>query len=267
MGTLRIGVLGPLDVHVDGRPVELGGPRARTVFAALVVALNHAVSIESLVASVWGEDPPEHAVDTLQSIVSRLRGKIGHDVIELMDHSYRLVVDPGCVDAIRFERLLEDASMCVADDPSSAASMMIEALALWRGVPFGDLRDVVFLEPEVRRLEELRMSAIEVRLEAAVACGKLASAIATLEAETLENPYRERLWYLLVLALARDGRRVEALRACQQNRAVLGEVGLEPSADLTELEAMVVQESPMVRSHLARSKRPDSSGPTPKIAD
>lgn len=267
MGTLQIEVLGPLEVDVDGRSVALGGPRARTVFAALVVGLNHAVSIDNLVASVWGDHPPEHAIDTLQSIVSRLRGELGHDVIELIDHSYRLVADPAAVDSIRFERLLERASGIVPDDASRAAAMMIEALALWRGVPFGDLSDVVFLEPEVRRLEALRLSAIEVRLEADVACGRLTSAIASLEAETLENPYRERLWYLLVLALARDGRRVEALRACQQIRAILGEVGLEPSTDLTELEAMVIQESPMVRSHLARGTGSDSSGPTQKIAD
>jgi DNA-binding SARP family transcriptional activator len=177
------------------------------------------------------------------------------------------VADPASVDAIRFERLLESASRTVVDDASSAATMMIEALALWRGVPFGDLSDVVFLEPEVRRLEALRLSAIEVRLEADVERGMLTSAIASLEAETLENPYRERLWYLLVLALARDGRRVEALRACQQLRAVLGEVGLEPSTDLSELEAMVIEEAPMVRSHLARCTRSGASEPTQKPDD
>ena len=267
MGTLQIDVLGPLEVHVGERSVPLGGRRARTVFAALVVGLNHAVSIDNLVASVWGDDPPEHAVDTLQSIVSRLRGTLGHDVIELIDHSYCLVADPASVDAIRFERLLERASRTVVDDASSAATMMIEALALWRGVPFGDLSDVVFLEPEVRRLEALRLSAIEVRLEADVERGMLTSAIASLEAETLENPYRERLWYLLVLALARDGRRVEALRVCQQLRAVLGEVGLEPSTDLSELEAMVIEEAPMVRSHLARCTRSGASEPTQKPND
>ncbi len=140
----------------------------------------------------------------------------------------------------------------LADDPPTAATLATDALALWRGTPFGDLSNVSFLEPEVRRLEALHLSAVEVHLEADVVCGRHISAIATLQAEVAKNPYRERLWYLLVLALARDGCRVDALRACDELRAELAATGLAPTADICELEQMVLDEAPAVRSHLRR---------------
>jgi DNA-binding SARP family transcriptional activator len=247
---LAIGVLGPLEVWRDGRSVHLGGRKSKIAFAALVISLNHAVPIDCLTAAVWDDDPPPSGVDTLQSILSRLRASLGHDAIELIDHSYRLVLKPESVDAVRFERLLARASSVLPDDPETAAVTGGDALGLWRGVPFGDLCDVPVLEPEVRRLEALRLSVVEIRLEADVACGRLPSAIASLETEVSEHAYRERLWYLLILALARDGRRVEALRAAQRLREVLADTGLEPSAEILELEEHVLQEAPEVRSHL-----------------
>jgi DNA-binding SARP family transcriptional activator len=262
MGTLQIGLLGPIEARLDGRLVPIGGRNERLVLAALTVALNHAVSTDSLIDDIWNDDPPPSGLDTLQSIVSRLRSKLGGDVIELIDHSYRLVADPDQVDAVRFERLLGEASSRLADDPAGAASLATRALALWRGTPFGNLHDAPFLEPDVWRLDALRLSVLETRLEADVACGRLTSAIANLQAEIIENPFRERLWYLLILALARDGRRVDALRSCQQLRAELAEIGLEPSADILELEEMVLEEAPRVRSHLRRSTdAPDANEP------
>ncbi len=252
MEELQIGLLGPVEARRNGAPLALGGRNERIVLAALTLALNRAVSVDTLLAAVWNEHPPASAVNTLQSIVSRLRNQLGHDVIELTDHSYRVVVDPEQVDVVRFERMLADATALLVDDPPTAAAVASDALALWRGVPFGDLSDVEFLEPEVWRLDSLRLSASEVRLEADVACGRLASAIAELQAEVLEYPYRERIWYLLVLALARDGRRVDALRECQRLREVLGEIGLVPPGDICELEAMIINEDPRVRSHLHR---------------
>lgn len=222
------------------------------VFAALAVGLNHAVSIDSLLTAVWSGHPPEAALDTLQSTVSRLRSRLGHGVIESIDHAYRLVGEPDQVDVVKFERMMAKAASLLSDDPPAAGSLATDALALWRGTPFGDLSDAEFLEPEVWRLDALRLGALEVRLEADVECGRLTSAIASLQAEIIDNPFRERLWYLLVLALARDGRRVDAMRECQRLRANLAEVGLEPSADLRELEDMVLNESPIVRSHLRR---------------
>ncbi len=250
---LQIGLLGPVEARVGGIRVFLGGRHERLVFTALAVALNHAVSSDFLVDAIWEDEAPASALDTLQSIVSRLRGRLGRDAIELVDHSYRLAADPDQVDVIVFERLTNEASAALlADDSTTAAILATKALALWRGAPFGDLRDAQFLEPEVRRLEALRLGASEIRLDADVGCGRLTSAIASLEAEIIENPYRERLWYLLILALARDGRRVDALRACQQLRTDLAEIGLDPSRDICELEEMILNEAPTVRSHLHR---------------
>lgn len=250
MDELQIVILGPLEAHLGDREICIGGRKARTVFATLVLGLNHVVATDTLIFALWGDAPPPTARDTLQSVVSRLRRKLGPDRIDLIDHSYCLRADPESVDAVRFERLLTEADAMVGDDPAAAAELANRALEMWTGTAFGDLADVEFLRPEVRRLEALRLSALEVRLEADVACGRLTSAIASLEAEIAEHPYRERFWYQLVLALARDGRRVEALRACQRLRAELAEVGLEPSADMRELEDMVIREDPEVRSHL-----------------
>lgn len=250
MEHLQIDILGPLEIRRHGQPVHLGGRNARIVCAALVVALDHAVPIEALSTAVWGDEPPPSAVDTLQSTLSRLRSKLGHDVIESIDHSYRLLAEPEAVDAVRFERMLMRALSVVADDPEATAALANEALGLWRGTPFGDLCDVAALEPEVRRLDALRVTAMEIHLEAEVACGRLPPAIAQLEAEVVDNPYRERLWYLLILALARDGRRVAALRAVQRLRAVLAETGLEPSSEIEELEELIHREAPEVRPHL-----------------
>lgn len=248
---LQIGLLGPVEAYLDDRRVSLGGSNERMVFAALAVALNHAVPVDSLLVAVWGDDPPPAALDTLQSVVSRLRSRLGHDHIESIDHSYRLVAEPDQVDIIRFERLMTRASTLLTDDPNGAASIAAEALALWRGIPFGDLSDSACLQPEVGRVEALRLGVLEIRLEADIACGRLTPAIANLEAEIVDHPYRERLWYLLVLGLARDGRRVAALRECHRLRASLIDIGLEPSTDIKELEAMVLDEAPYVRSHLA----------------
>ena len=252
MEKLQVGLLGPLEVHLGAIAIGLGGRNEQMVIAALAIARNKVVSTDSLLYALWNDEPPESALDTLQSLVSRLRGRLGHDVIELIDHSYRLAVEADQVDSVRFERVTAEATALLADDPSAASARAVGALELWRGTPFGDLADEEYLEAEVRRLDALRMNAQEVRLEGDVACGRLAAAVADLQVHVTENPYRERLWYLLVLALARDGRRVEALRACQELRADLGAIGLLPTADIVELEQMVLDEAPAVRSRLAR---------------
>lgn len=222
------------------------------MIAALSMATNCTVSTDGLLQAVWDGCPPRSGLDTLQSMVSRLRRRLGHEAIESVDHSYRLAVSPDQIDAVSFEHLLGEASAVLAEDPAAAATRSDEALALWRGSPFGDLGPRQWFVAETQRLHSLRVSALEIRLEADVMCGKSTTAIARLRAEIVENPYHERLWYLLVLALARDGCRVEALRACQMLRTELLEVGLEPSADIRELEQMVLTEAPSVRSQLRR---------------
>lgn len=204
------------------------------------MAAGRIVSSDHLIEVLWGDDPPESAMNTLQSYVSRLRRLLGDDSIRMVDHGYQLHVDAENIDALRFERLIRAA----ADDdcpPAESRALCHEALGLWRGVPFGELADVDPFRLEAIRLDDLRMLAMETQLAAELASNHPELVIGALESAVAENPYRERLWYLLIEALGRDGRRREALETCSQLRAVLGEVGLEGGARLAELEDRIVQ--------------------------
>ncbi len=252
-GVVRIRVLGPLEVDWDGVRVSGGGRNQRAVLAALVVSLNKAVSADALAYAVWGDDPPTTAHATLQTYVSHLRGVCG-DVISFKDGYYTLHLDPSDIDLVVFERRIIEARARIASDPAAAREHAMGALALWRGDPFGVLHDEEFVTVECHRLEELRLEAIELRLEADITLGECDAAIGHLESATADHPFRERLWYLLMVALARTGRRVEALRAYRRLQEVLAETGLEPSHELQQLERDILVEAPSVEAHLSRSR-------------
>lgn len=254
MPTVEIQVLGPVTALVDDVAVPLRGHTERALLVALVLTVNHSVSGDHLVLALWGDDPPPSARNTLQSAISRLRGKLA-GAISGDGHSYRLDLDPDRIDAVRFERLVAQAADTIDTDPAGAARLAAAAMGLWRGTPFDDLGEEEFVLPETARLEEMRMAAIELRLEADVALGRLAQAIPRLRAELIEQPYRERLWYLLMLALARDGRRVEALRTYREVWRIMEEVGLRPSQAIRDLESLIVEEHPDVGLQLASSIR------------
>lgn len=251
----QVRVLGPIEVVVDGQCVAVGGRNTRAVLAALVLSLNHAVSADHLAWAVWGEAPPPSAHGTLQSYISRLRRLLGHDVIAFEDDAYRLVIDDDLVDAIRFERLATKAEELLAIDPPRSRSLSMEALGLWQGDPFGDLVDDELFRIEVQRLEEMRIATMELRLEADIALEHHVQVVGLLEAAVIDHPYRERLWYLLITALARDGRRVEALRAYRRIAELLAETGLEPSEDLRDLEGQILMDNSRVEAHLASHPR------------
>lgn len=251
----RIRVLGPIEVVVDRQPRPVPGRNARAVLAALVLGIDHAVRVDHLVAAVWGDAPPPSARNTLQSHISTVRSLLGRDVVEFEDDAYVLRVAPSEVDAVQFEVLGLAASEAIVADPVAARQTAMEALALWRGRPYGDLADDEFVEIEVRRLEELRMELMELRLEADIALGRQGPAAAILEGLVEDHPYRERLWYLLMTALAQDGRRVDAVRAYRRLAEILVEVGLEPSSDLRELEQQILVEAPELRARLAHRER------------
>lgn len=234
-----IRVLGPVDLLSSGVLVPLGGHHQRKLLAALVLAANHAVSMESLARVLWGEDAPSSRDNTIQSYVYRLRHLIGADAIVSEDHSYMLRVDADDVDALRFEVLLNQAADA-KDDPERRNALAREALALWRGEPFGDLGDEDPFRVEAIRLVELRLSAMELRLESDLALGSEEKVVGTVEAMVEEHPYNEKLWYLLIEALSRSGRRVDALRAVGRLSGLLAEVGLEPSAAIGDLEERIV---------------------------
>lgn len=238
-----IRVLGPVDVVTPDGPRSVGGHHARAVLAALAVGAGHAVSIDVLAQTLWGDDPPPSADNTLQSYISDLRRLLGTDAVVRVDHSYELEIDASAIDAVRFETLL-GAAVAARDDPPTCARLCREALALWRGRPFGDLADDEAFHLEAYRLDELRLATMELSLEAELALGHHELVLGELEVAIEEHPYRERLWHLLIETLASHGRRVEALRACQRLRSVLAEVGLEAGDDLVALEQRILEGHP-----------------------
>lgn len=247
----RIRVLGPIDLVVADEPRPVGGRNARRLLGALVVGAGRAVSAERLRWAIWGEHPPPSADASLQTYVTRLRRLLGRDAIERADHSYRLAVQREQIDATRFEDLFAAATE-VEHDPARCLELCRAALGLWRGEPFGDLSDDDAFRLESARLEELRTSTMELALTCELALGHHEIVAAELESAVEEHPFREHLWYLLMEALARDDRRVEALRVGQRLRAVLARAGLEPRADLDRLEASIVTGEPEANSTALR---------------
>ncbi|MEX1280804.1 MAG: BTAD domain-containing putative transcriptional regulator [Acidimicrobiia bacterium] len=235
-----IRVLGPVDVVTPEGPRSVGGRQARAVLAALAVGAGHAVSIDLLQQTLWGDHPPASADNTLQSYISDLRRLLGNGAIVRVDHSYELEIDPRAIDAVRFEILLGQA-VAAKDDPKECARLCREALGLWRGRPFGDLADDEAFRLEAYRLDELRLATMELSLEADLALGNHELVLGELEVAIEEHPYREHLWHMLIETLAEHGRRVEALRACQRLRNVLADVGVEAGDDLAVLEQRILE--------------------------
>lgn len=228
-------VLGPIDVLVPSGPISVGGRQARVLLGALAIGADHAVPIDHLYDVLWADHPPASAYNTLQSYISHLRQLLGTRAIVRLDHSYQLVADAVAIDALAFERLVKVA-VDLREDPERCQRSCREALALWRGRPFGDLADDEGFRLEAYRLDELRLLAMELTLESDLAMGHHEIAVGELESAVEENPYRERLWYLLITALAQCGRRVEALRACTRLRDELMSVGLVPDEHLEAME-------------------------------
>src|SRR5215207_6709737 len=243
---LKVRVLGPLEVLSKGAGVRLGGPKQRKVLALLAAEAGRPVSVDTLIEGETSDVRTAGARSTLQTYVSNLRGSTG-DVTVRDDGGYRLAADLAKVDAVEFERTVEHASALVETDPVEAAQLLRAALALWRGHPYADVAGCFALDIEARRLEELRLRAVEMRIEAELALGAHAQLIAELEVLCEEFPTYERFRAQHMLALYRSGRQAEALRAYQKTRAYLTEeLGLEPSAQLQELERRILNQDPLL---------------------
>jgi DNA-binding SARP family transcriptional activator len=235
-------ILGPLEVLRDGRPVQLGGARQRMVLAVLLLHAREFVSAERLVDEVWDDAPPETARNVLQSYVSQLRKALGESVIQTRGRGYTLAPERGAVDLERFERLVESAEPA---DPATAVALLGEALALWRGAALADVAQGAFLRTAAGRLEELRLNAVERRIDAELALGRSGELAGELEALVGAHPLRERLRALQMLALYRAGRQADALAAFRDARAALVErLGIEPGSPLRELETAILRHDP-----------------------
>jgi DNA-binding SARP family transcriptional activator len=230
-------ILGPLEVRDGDRSLPLAGAKQRALLALLLVNANHVLSRDRLIDSLWGEDPPETAVTSVQVYVSRLRKLLPPGTLVTRPPGYLLEVEPDELDLQRFEHLLADARKA---DPERASILLREALELWRGPALAEFAGEPFAVAEAGRIDDLRLAALEERIEADLALGRHADLIGELELLIAANPHRERLRGQLILALYRSGRQAEALEAYQQARRTLDQLGIEPSANLQRLEKAIL---------------------------
>ena len=240
MHALQLGVLGPLQISVAGRVIELRRAKQRSLLALLLLNVGEVVSTDRLVEELWAGQPPKTAVGSLQNLVSELRKALGPDVLHTRAPGYVLDVDPELVDVHRFQRLVARAGE--GKDPELRATQLREALALWRGPPLADLALEPFAQVEIARLEELRTAAREDLIYAELEVGRHAQLVGEVEALVAEHPLRERLRGQLMLALYRSGRQAEALEAYREARETLVEqLGIEPSPELQRLEQAILR--------------------------
>ena len=242
--------MGP--VSVDGDADGLG-PRDRVVLAALALHPGETLSAELLADALWGDDPPVTWAKVIHGCVARLRKVLGAAAIETVSHGYRLVLPAEEVDAQRFERLVgRSRELLTLGEPERAAHVIGEALALWRGRALGELEGWSPGRIEAARLEELRLDAQEVQLDAALRSGRYREVLAELQARVSEAPLRERRWALLALAQYQAGRQGEALRTLHGARTVLAaELGVDPGPDLVALEAAILRQDPSLVAEVA----------------
>jgi predicted ATPase/DNA-binding SARP family transcriptional activator len=244
---LRFGVLGPLEVWLDGVPVRLGGGRQRALLGMLLVRGNELVRVEELVEQLFDEPQADRAVHALRVAVSRLRAVLesagGRSVLVTRTGGYVLVVEPGQLDSAEFERALSDGrGRLAAGDAIGARDPLRQALGLWRGSPLADLAGLEPFQSEIRRLEELRLLAVMERIDADLALGAGDELVAELEPLIAVNPLQERLRGQLMRALYRAGRPTDSLTVYREfSRRLREELGLEPGRALQALERDILQ--------------------------
>ena len=241
---MRFAILGPLQVHDGITPLSLGGGHQRKLLALLLLHANQPVSSDRLIEELWGGRPPETAAKALQGLVSQLRKQLGTATVETVSGGYLVRIDDGDLDALRFEQLLRDARRL---ENADALAALHEALSLWRGPALADFAYDDFARGEIERLEELRETCIERRIELELALGRHDDLVPELEALVREHPLRERLRHQLMLALYRSGRQAEALETYRDARRVLrDELGLDPGDDLQELQKAILAHDPAI---------------------
>jgi predicted ATPase/DNA-binding SARP family transcriptional activator len=239
-------VLGSLEVVDPDGPVAIGAPKQRALLAVLLLHRGEVVSSDRLVDELWGEAAPASAVKIVQGYVSSLRKALGDGLLVTRGRGYLLQTEPGQVDVERFESLVGQGRRALENgDARTAVGRLREALGLWRGPPLADFAFESFAQPEIARLEEARLAAMEERIEAELSLGEHARLVGELEALVREHAVRERFIAQLMLALYRAARQVEALEAYEHARVQLAEeLGLEPGPALKKLQMQILHHSP-----------------------
>ena len=264
---LSLRLLGPFECLVDGESVRLApGPRALLV--ALALRRGDTASMDSLIDSVWETGGPASARSIVQVYVSQLRRVLPADRLVTVQGGYRLVVEADELDVSSFELLMADARHSVSEGQVRlAASIYSSALELWRGEALTDLRRESFARDEAARLDDLRLTCLEEQIEVELRLGHHAELVTELERLVAEHPLRERLRGKLMIALYRSGRQADALACYRAGRDLLvSELGLEPSAELRDLERRILDHDPVVappeQSSSSRSRVPVPQTPT-----
>jgi DNA-binding SARP family transcriptional activator len=239
-------ILGPLEVRDGDREVRLRGGKERALLALLLVNANRTISLDRIVAELWGDDMPETAHKMVQVYVSRLRKLLPSGTLQTRGPGYSLGLDADDVDLHRFERLVAAARASLdAGRAEQASAAFRAALELWRGPALAEFSSEPFAKPDAARLEELRVHALEGRLDADLLLGRHGTLVGELEALIARYPLREGLRRQHMLALYRSGRQAEALAAYRAaRRALADELGIEPSSGLRKLERQILHQDP-----------------------
>jgi predicted ATPase/DNA-binding SARP family transcriptional activator len=248
---LQIAILGSVEPRINGDVVGVPVGKQRALLTLLAVRAPHSVSAESAAEALWPHAAPGEAMSSLQVTVSRLRRSLGAagSAVETVASGYCLAVEPDAIDARRFETLLGEARAArVEGDAATARRLLDDALGLWRGPALADVGFESFAQGEIARLEELRVAALEERIDARLSEGEHALVVAELEQLSAEHPSRERLVGLLMLALYRCGRQTDALEVYTRGRRRLDEeLGLEPSPELQRLQEAILRHDPSLK--------------------
>ncbi|WP_194837182.1 BTAD domain-containing putative transcriptional regulator [Nocardia sp. XZ_19_369] len=249
----RFGVLGAVELTIDGVGQSLGGPKQRAVLAYLVCNANRPVSVEALAQAVWEDNPPPDIKVSLHTIVSNLRkplrdnGLDARAILAQVGAGYRVAVADGASDVQRF-RVRKEAGVRAlsAGRFRTASELLSSALGQWRGPVLADLRGLGFADSYAAALDNDRLSAIEARAEADIAEGRAEAVVSELALLAAEYPLREPLWEQLITALYVDGRQSDALDAARRLRATLAdELGIDPSLPIRELEGRILRQEPV----------------------
>jgi DNA-binding SARP family transcriptional activator/class 3 adenylate cyclase len=267
--SLEFRLLGELEAVLDGQPLPLGGARQRALVALLLLRANEVVSRDRLIEDLWRDHAPETASNALAALVVRLRRVFPADVLVTKPSGYSIETAPDSIDVHRFESLVEDGRRAIAAGAYTEASEQLrDALALWRGPPLADFTYEPFAEQAILQLEELRITAVESRIDADLALGRHDGLIGELQSLVVEHPLRERLRGQLMLALYRSGRQAEALEAYREGRrALLEELGIDPSPELQELERAILRQDPSVATPKPRPPEPMPSPAMPSTGE
>lgn len=249
----QFGVLGAVELSIDGVGQALGGPKQRAVLAYLVINANRPVSVEALAQAVWEDGPPPDIRVSLHTIISNLRkplrdnGIDARAVLAQVGPGYRVAVADGASDVQRF-RVRKEAGLRAlsAGQFQAASELLSSALAQWRGPVLADLRGLDFADGYATVLDDDRLGAIEARAEADIAQGRADAVVSELALLVGEYPLREPLWEQLITALYVDGRQSDALEATRRLRATLAnELGIDPSLPIRQLEARILRQDPL----------------------